>query len=215
MTEINTYLAIEGTPRLLKAEIIIEFLVREVAALQRDVVAPMLHTVGQGDIVRELPGHHIIALVGTDAGGIVRKAMQVLIVIRHHEHIALPARVAPVKGYIRIGEHIGQVRHPLPISQIGRIAGNGGLHIVTHVHLGEITPYAHPIAPTVTEGKRISFGQDFAIVDVLRGVFATAQIGDVALDVIFRVPINQSSFHIHGMFAECLVITQILVHDKN
>ena len=42
-----TYLAIERTPGFLKTEIVVQILVREVAAFKRDIIAAILQTIAQ------------------------------------------------------------------------------------------------------------------------------------------------------------------------
>lgn len=45
---------IEGSPCLLQAEIVVKFLICEVAALQREVVTSLFHAVAEREVVGEL-----------------------------------------------------------------------------------------------------------------------------------------------------------------
>lgn len=51
-----TYLAIERTPGFLKTEIVVQILVREVAAFKRDIIAAILQTIAQCQVMGELVG---------------------------------------------------------------------------------------------------------------------------------------------------------------
>ena len=51
-----TYLAIERTPGFLKAEVVVQILVREVAAFKRDIVTAILQTIAQCQVMGELSG---------------------------------------------------------------------------------------------------------------------------------------------------------------
>ena len=82
-----TYLAIERTPGFLKAEVVIQILVCKVTALKREIVTAVLQTIAQCQIVGELVGHHKIIVLATDGLRIVGKAMHVLVVVGHGEHI--------------------------------------------------------------------------------------------------------------------------------
>ncbi len=46
-----TYLAIERTPGFLKTEIVVQILVREVAAFKRDIIAAILQTIAQCQVM--------------------------------------------------------------------------------------------------------------------------------------------------------------------
>ncbi len=48
-----TYLAIERTPGFLKTEIVVQILVREVAAFKRDIIAAILQTIAQCQVMGE------------------------------------------------------------------------------------------------------------------------------------------------------------------
>ena len=70
-----TYLAIERTPGFLKTEIVVQILVREVAAFKRDIIAAILQTIAQCQVMGELVGYHETSLaiahigVGEEYGG--------------------------------------------------------------------------------------------------------------------------------------------------
>ena len=61
-----TYLAIERTPGFLKTEIVVQILVREVAAFKRDIIAAILQTIAQCQVMGELVGYHEILVLATD-----------------------------------------------------------------------------------------------------------------------------------------------------
>ena len=43
-------------------------------------------------------------------------------------------------------------------------------------------------------------------------MLAATQICDVTLYVVFRIAVDHSTFHIQGMFSECLVVAQVEVY---
>ena len=51
-----TYLAIERTPGFLKAEVVVQILVREVAAFKRDIVTAILQTIAQCQVMGNWSG---------------------------------------------------------------------------------------------------------------------------------------------------------------
>ena len=82
----------------------------------------------------------------------------------------------------------------------------------THLHLGKVTAYAHPVCEVVADGQIKSLCLDFAGVDIGCRLLAATQICDVTLYVIFRIAVDHSTFHIQGMFSECLVVAQVEVY---
>ena len=74
-----TYLAIERTPGFLKTEIVVQILVREVAAFKRDIIAAILQTIAQCQVMGELVGYHEILVLATDGLRIVGEAVHVLV----------------------------------------------------------------------------------------------------------------------------------------
>ena len=70
-----TYLAIERTPGFLKAEVVVQILVREVAAFKRDIIAAILQTIAQCQVMGELVGYHEILVLATDGLRIVGEAL--------------------------------------------------------------------------------------------------------------------------------------------
>ena len=73
-----TYLAIERTPGFLKAEVVVQILVREVAAFKRDIVTAILQTIAQCQVMGEQVGYHEILVLATDGLRIVGEAVHVL-----------------------------------------------------------------------------------------------------------------------------------------
>ena len=211
IAEVYAHLSIECPSGFLQAEVVVQLLVRKVPALEREVVASATETVGKAQVVGELARNHVVALVRTDFGRIIGKAVQVLVVVRYSQRIAFFPEVAPVEGHVGIGKDIRQVGHAFLISYILRTAGYGRLHIVAHVHLREVAAHTQPPAKAVAGGDVISLRQHLAVIDVSGCGLAAAQVGDVALDVVFGVTVDKAAFHVHGMFAESLVIAQVQV----
>ena len=83
--------------------------------------------------------------------------------------------------------------------------------VVADIHLRIVSTQAQPVSKAVTGGDVIAFGQHFAVVDVARRLFAAAQVGDVTLDIVFGVAVNQTAFHIYVMFVECFVVAYVQV----
>ena len=138
--------------------------------------------------------------------------MQVLIVVSNSQHIAFFPKITPVERYVGIRKPVGKVRHPFSIGQVFGTAGNGGFHFVAYVHLGKVTAYAHPVCEVVADGQIKSLCLDFAVVDIGCRLLAATQICDVTLYVVFRIAVDHSTFHIQGMFSECLVVAQVEVY---
>ena len=118
--------------------------------------------------------------------------MQVLIVVSHYQRVAFPPEVTPVEGHVGVGEAVRQVRHTLFIGDIVSTVADGRLLVVADIHLRIVSTQAQPVSKAVTGGDVIAFGQHFAVVDVARRLFAAAQVGDVTLDIVFGVAVNQT-----------------------
>ena len=104
IAEVYAHLSIECPSGFLQAEVVVQLLVRKVPALEREVVASATETVGKAQVVGELARNHVVALVRTDFGRIIGKAVQVLVVIRYGQRIAFFPEVAPVEGHVGIGK---------------------------------------------------------------------------------------------------------------
>lgn len=81
IAEVYAHLSIECPSGFLQAEVVVQLLVRKVPALEREVVASVTETVGKAQVVGELARNHVVALVRTDFGRIISKAVQVLVVV--------------------------------------------------------------------------------------------------------------------------------------
>lgn len=88
IAEVHAYLSIECPSGFLQTEVVVQLLVRKVPALEREVVASATETVGKAQVVGELARNHVVALVRTDFGRIIGKAVQVLVVVRYGQRIA-------------------------------------------------------------------------------------------------------------------------------
>ncbi len=76
-----TYLAVERTSGLLKAEVVVQILVRKVTAFQREVVTATLQTIAQCQVMGELVGDDEVLVLATDDLRIIGKAMRALVVV--------------------------------------------------------------------------------------------------------------------------------------
>ena len=94
--------------------------------------------------MRELVGHDIIGLIGTDVRRIVCEAMQILVVVCKSESISFLHAVAPIQVDVGVGKEIWQVGHTLLVVDICRRRAHRCLHVVAYVHLGEIATNAQP-----------------------------------------------------------------------
>lgn len=92
IAEVYAHLSIECPSGFLQAEVVVQLLVRKVPALEREVVASATETVGKAQVVGELARNHVVALVRTDFGRIIGKAVQVLVVVRYSQRIAFFSR---------------------------------------------------------------------------------------------------------------------------
>ena len=96
----HPYLRIIGTSRLLQAEIVVELLVGQVPALDREVVASLLQTVGETQVVRELGWHHLFAIFRAQALRIEREAVLIIVVVGEAQLISLRQAVVPIEGEV-------------------------------------------------------------------------------------------------------------------
>ena len=140
VAEVDTDFTIEGSPRFLKAEVVVKLRIGEVAAFEWEVVAPVAHRVTQSQIIGKLVRHHVIWVGSSEVARIVAECFGILIVICQRQHIPLAPQVMPVEADIGVGKHVRQVRHTLPIGQIGHTAPGGGAHVVAHVHQCIVAP---------------------------------------------------------------------------
>ena len=192
ISEIDSHFAIESASGFLQTEVVVQVFVCKVAAFERHVVPSVLKAVGEREIVGKLVRYDIVVVFRSDSGRIVSKAVQVLIVVSHGQHIALFPEVTPVERQVGIRKPVGEVRHPFPVGQVFGATGNGGLHFVAYVHLGKIAAYAYPVCEVVAGGKAKPLCLDLAVVDIGRRLSAATQISDVTLYVIFRITVDHS-----------------------
>lgn len=113
-----TYLAIERTPGFLKTEIVVQILVREVAAFKRDIIAAILQTIAQCQVMGELVGYHEILVLATDGLRIVGEAVHVLVVVSHGQYIPFLPEVAPIEVYVKISKLIGHIGNACLVTEI-------------------------------------------------------------------------------------------------
>ena len=104
IAEVYAHLSIECPSGFLQTEVVVQLLVRKVPTLEQEVVASATETVGKAQVVGELARNHVVALVRTDFGRIIGKAVQVLVVVRYGQRIAFFPEVAPVEGHVGIGK---------------------------------------------------------------------------------------------------------------
>ena len=140
--------------------------------------------------------------------------MQVLVVVSQGQHIPFLAQIAPIKIHVHIGELVRDIRHTLPIGQVLHLVARAAdleLLIVADIHLGEITADAQPMAETITDREIATDRPHLAVVRISRSLLTATQILHVALDVIFRVTVDETALHIDGMLAERAAVAQVQV----
>ena len=121
LAEVYPYFPVEGTPGLLEAEVIVQLLVRQVAALHREVVPPAPQRVAQREVVAELPGHHEVLVAAADGFAVVREAMQVLCVVGQRQGVAPSAQAGPREGDVVVGKAVGNVGDARAVGQVGHL----------------------------------------------------------------------------------------------
>ena len=209
------YLPVEGPAGLLQAEVVVEPLVGEVAALQRQVVAPVVQAVAHREVVRELVGYHVGVAVGAYHLRVVAEAVQVLVVVGHGEQVALSPQVVPVEVDVAVGKHVGHVGHAGLVGEVGgrgaRAAYLVGLH-VAHVHLREVAAQAQPAAQTVPGREVVALGHHLAVVGIGGILLAAAQVLDVALDIVAGVAVEQAPLDIERVAAQRARVAEVEVH---
>ena len=161
--------------------------------------------------MRELVGHYIVVMVRPDGGRIVAEAMQVLIVVGDRQDIPPLPAVVPEERYIRVGKLVGEVGHTFSVGQVGGTAGDGGFHLVANVHLGEVPTYAQPVREVVADGQVQPLGLYLPIVDVGSRLLSPAEVGDVALDIVPGVAVDQAAFEVERVLSEGAVVADVQV----
>ena len=138
--------------------------------------------------------------------------MQILIVVCKDQCIAFLPEITPVERHVRVGKTVGQVRHTLFVGDVFRAAADRRFLVVANVHLRIVSSYAQPVRETITGGEVVSFGQYFTVVDVARSLLTATQVGDVTLDIIVGVTVDQAPFDVNAVLAQCLVVADIQVY---
>ena len=144
LLQVNAHFPVESPSSLLQREVIIQFLVADVFTFQRQIVFSVLHAVSKNQVVRQLSGHHIVVLVGSNMRRVVGKAMQILVVVGHRQRVAFAPAVVPIEVDVGVGKQIRGVRHSLFIVDVGSCRPHCSFHIVAHIHLREVASYAQP-----------------------------------------------------------------------
>ena len=161
--------------------------------------------------MRELVRHDVFGTAAADDFRIIGKAVQVLVVVGDGQHIAFLAQVAPVESEVGIGKKIGHVGHPGSVGQVGRGSPDHGLLAVAHVHVAEVSAEAEPFAEAVAGREVVADGLHLAVVDIGGRFLAPAEVGDVALDVVPGVAVDEAAFQIEAVLAEFPVVAQVEV----
>ncbi len=91
VSEIYSEFAIESSAGFLKAEIIIQSGVGEVSALERYVISATLYAIGDCDVVRELVGDDIVAVVRAYVFSVIAETVGVLVVVGYCQDISFAA----------------------------------------------------------------------------------------------------------------------------
>ena len=213
VAKVHPYLAIEGTPGPLKAEVVVQVGIGQVAAFHGEVVSPILQAIGQRQVVRELVGHNVVAAAAYYLG-VVGEGVRPLIVVGQRQQVAPPAQVVPIEVGVKVGKAVGHVGHARTVAQVfHRRAGTAYLvaFIVAHIHLGIIAAQAEPAPQAVAGREVVALGQHVAVIDV-GGVFLTAaQVLHVSLYVVVRIAVDQSALQIEGMAPQRLGIAEAQV----
>ena len=157
----------------------------------------------------KLVGYKIVGIAASYHFGVVGEAMQVLVVIGERQRVSLTEKVVPEEGDIHVGKLVRDVGHPCSVGEVRR--GRAQLHLlpVAYIHTGEVAAHTEPIAEPIPQREVVALRLYLAIVDIGRALFSSAQVGDVALDVVFRMTIDQSALDIERMPPEGLVIAHI------
>ena len=133
--------------------------------------------------------------------------MYIHIVIGNGQRISFLPEVPPEERDVRIGKTVRQIRHTCAICQalLVRPAGNR-LHVIPYIHLRKVSSYAYPVSETVANRDIVTLGLYTTMIHIGSAIFTAAQIRYIPLDIIFRISVDQSAFHIYGMLTECLVV---------
>ena len=180
--KIYPHFAVECTPGLLEAEVIIKLLVRQVAALQGEVVTAILQGITQGKAVRQLVGHAALGRGVAQVLPVEGELMLVESVVGQGQDIALGAQVVPGERGIEVGVRIRLVGDALLVRQTLLLGvacqvalGIAGIEVVERAAQAEPTPVA------VACGEVEALGLDAAmvLVDAKAGLcFASLSASD-------------------------------------
>ena len=209
--EVHPHLAVECASGLLETEVVIQLLVRQVAALQGEVVAAVLQGVAQRQAVRQLVGHAALGRGVAQVFPIEGKLVLVEAVVGQRQDIALGKEVVPREGGIEVGVGVGLVgdalvvRHALLLGVAGQVTlGVTGVEVVERAAQTEPTPIA------VTGGEVEALGLDAPVVLVDTEAGAAHSI-EAALDVVLRVAVDVAALHVEAMPSELAGIAQVEV----
>ena len=211
VAEVDTELAIEGAPGFLQAEVIVKFLVGEVATFQRNVVTAVSQGVTDGEVVRQLVGHAAFGCGVSQGFPVERKFVLVETIVGHGQDIALAEEVVPGEGGIEVGKGIGLVGDALPVADaflqgvFGTVA-----FVVAGIDVGKGASCVEPTPEAVAGGKVEAFGTHMAVV-LVDAVGHRAYGAEAALDVIFGVAVNQAALQVEAMLAELVGIAEVQV----
>ena len=118
-SNVDTHLAIESTSGLLQIEVVIELGIRQVVALQGEIVLTMLHGIGQRQVVGRLRGHcHLIRCAAIDLRE-QRETVCIEKVVGATQQVALATQVVSAQRHVSISKLVRQVGHACPIGQVG------------------------------------------------------------------------------------------------
>lgn len=187
---------IEGSPRLLQAEIVVKFLICEVAALQREVVTSLLHAVAEREVVGELVWD-IKIVNASEYLGIIGETVRILTVVGQCEQIASASQPVPVEGHVVVGKAVGHVGDARLVTEILHHAACCPylvFLVVAHVHLSEVASDAQHIPEHISHREVIPLGQHLSVVGVGGILTSSAEVLHVALYVVFGVAKDKAPF---------------------
>ena len=134
-----------------------------------------------------------------------------MVVVGETEVVALATKISPSQSEVGVGIEVGEVGHALLVGDVWSRRAESSLHVVAHIHASEVAADAEPVAIAVTHREVEAHGLHLAVVDIRSGKFATTQVGDIALDKVLGVAIDEAPFGIDRVTAEMCIVAEIEV----
>ena len=202
---------VEGPSGFLKAEVVVQPGVGEVAALHGKVVAPVHQTVRHRDVVRELIGHVGFGTLVADVLPFERELMLPETIVGDRQRVSLGEQVVPEEAGVDVGEPVGSVRQTdlvvharllrisrpvlLPVARVDAVVGS---------------PDIEPPREGIAQRDVVAFGLHMSVV-LVDAVLRASVFSQTALDVVLRIAVDQAAVDVDVVPAQQNAVAEIEV----